>query len=408
MIKFNNKTISSIYSGEKGIDKIMKGTLLVYGGWKTLIASGVPPLVLTKCKGVDLVDYKIYGNSVQEGTPTPETPIEIESVGDKTKNLIQIESFKPYEANGVTVTNNNDGTVTINGIPTGYVGTNITGNLPNETLEILRNNICTFSGNYDNKQNVALSLIFNLNNTTVKQFAIHRYTQNNYMNIDVRDIEFDRALVNIKRYSDNIEIPNVVVKPQLEIGTIPTEFEKYGYKIPVKATNEARESVTTNIYLDEPLRKIGDISDYIDFESQKVVRKIYKQQILSTFNWKDYGTSIVNTHNFNYKGIEKYELIANRGVAKASQIGFSNLNFNRISLSYEYFGLASGDLDGMIAKLEEYENSGEPLTIYYSTNEIPEKTIELPNIPTHKGTTILEIDTEIQPSNMEVVYKGKK
>ena len=40
--------------------------------------------------------------------------------------------------------------------------------------------------------------------------------------------------------------------------------------------------------------------------------------------------------------------------------------------------------------------------------EIPtEETIELPNIPTLKGTTVLEIDTTIQPSNLEVVYKGK-
>lgn len=33
--------------------------------------------------------------------------------------------------------------------------------------------------------------------------------------------------------------------------------------------------------------------------------------------------------------------------------------------------------------------------------------MEIPNIPTIKGTTILEVDTTIQPSNMEVIYKGK-
>ena len=36
----------------------------------------------------DLYDYKIYGNSVQNGTPTLEVPIQIESVGDKTKNIL--------------------------------------------------------------------------------------------------------------------------------------------------------------------------------------------------------------------------------------------------------------------------------------------------------------------------------
>ena len=67
MIIKNGKTISSIYKGSQVIEKIMKGTLTVYESWKNLIASGVPPLTLTNCKGVDLVDYKIYGESVQQG-----------------------------------------------------------------------------------------------------------------------------------------------------------------------------------------------------------------------------------------------------------------------------------------------------------------------------------------------------
>lgn len=33
--------------------------------------------------------------------------------------------------------------------------------------------------------------------------------------------------------------------------------------------------------------------------------------------------------------------------------------------------------------------------------------MEIPNIPTTKGTTVIEVDTNIQPSNMEVTYKGK-
>ena len=34
------------------------------------------------------------------------------------------------------------------------------------------------------------------------------------------------------------------------------------------------EPVTTNIYLNEPLRKLEDVEDYIDFENQRVVRYI--------------------------------------------------------------------------------------------------------------------------------------
>lgn len=41
--------------------------------------------------GKFLRDYKIYGNSVQEGIPTSDTPIEIQSVGDKIINLVDVD-----------------------------------------------------------------------------------------------------------------------------------------------------------------------------------------------------------------------------------------------------------------------------------------------------------------------------
>ena len=45
-------------------------------------------------------------------------------------------------------------------------------------------------------------------------------------------------------------------------------------------------------------------------------------------------------------------------------------------------------------------------TIYYPIADTPEE-INLPVIPTLNGTTIVQIDTAIQPDHIEVVYKGK-
>ena len=51
-------------------------------------AEGVP-CVLKGSKGKNLRNYEVYGNSVQDGTPSPESPVEIQSVGDlTTKNLL--------------------------------------------------------------------------------------------------------------------------------------------------------------------------------------------------------------------------------------------------------------------------------------------------------------------------------
>ena len=51
------------------------------------------PCVFDNSKGRPLKDYKIYGNSTQDGTPTPDNPIEIQSVGDLTKNLFDMNKL---------------------------------------------------------------------------------------------------------------------------------------------------------------------------------------------------------------------------------------------------------------------------------------------------------------------------
>ena len=64
---------------------------------------------------------KLYGRSVQDGVPTPENPVEIQSMGDggnvgvkiQGKNLIYTASMT--SSNGVTMTENEDGTFTLNG-----------------------------------------------------------------------------------------------------------------------------------------------------------------------------------------------------------------------------------------------------------------------------------------------------
>lgn len=44
--------------------------------------AGTTPLTLSNPIGDDLIEYSITGNIVQDGTPTPENPIEIQSVGE--------------------------------------------------------------------------------------------------------------------------------------------------------------------------------------------------------------------------------------------------------------------------------------------------------------------------------------
>ena len=61
---------------------------------------------------------------------------------------------------------------------------------------------------------------------------------------------------------------------QLEEGTKATAYEPY-------------KNVTKNIYLDEPLRGIGNYKDYIDFETKTVVRKIKEVELTSNSPFQD-------------------------------------------------------------------------------------------------------------------------
>ena len=51
-------------------------------------------------------------------------------------------------------------------------------------------------------------------------------------------------------------------------------------------------------------------------------------------------------------------------------------------------------------KIEEFKPLKENEYISYKEDN-------LPSIPTHKGTTVIDIDTSILPSNMQIVYYGK-
>ena len=57
---------------------------------------------------------------------------------------------------------------------------------------------------------------------------------------------------------------------QIEEGTTVTEYEPYGYKIPIKINNEKEYKV----YITEPLRQYGDYIDYVDVVNKKVHRNV--------------------------------------------------------------------------------------------------------------------------------------
>lgn len=63
------------------------------------------PLTLTDCIGTDLVSLSVTGNAVQNGTPSPDNPVEIQGCGDRTANLFDVSRHTGFDGNSVTITN---------------------------------------------------------------------------------------------------------------------------------------------------------------------------------------------------------------------------------------------------------------------------------------------------------------
>ena len=184
---------------------------------------------------------------------------------------------------------------------------------------------------------------------------------------------------------------------QLEEGTSATAYESYKGKI-------------TNIYLDEPLRNIGDYVDYIDYANGKVVRNVGETIFNGSENWIQYPS----TNKYYVSDVLPT-------IYKSNSFVLSNRFFKRTSgdssrtddNKYTY-----GDGDIWLQSKEEfprlyiYKNdiatvqnlktwlSNNNITVVYPLNKSKEESIDLPNIEVLDGYSKLFINTTINPSKV--------
>lgn len=509
------------FNGEE-MQWVKFNNVVVYEAWKKLIASGVPPITLQKCKGVDLVDYKIYGNSVQDGTPTPDNPVEIESVGEKTKNLLKLNDDLDQTINGLEIKINSDKSITVNGTCTADTIVII------GAMDYILGNSYFCSGCPEGGSTSTYRLFFNYVGADLgsgKTFT----PSSDFLNSQVRLMVYNGQICN-----------NLTFFPMVCIGKKLLSYEPYGYKIPVKVSGknlfDKRDSsmmletrlendgklysqskyqtviipvkpntkytinvnvrgytgnspvgrnafyteyptigttvgevnstmfysyypktittpsnakywavwlnrsydinqqvldtlmieecetattyepyfdpVTTNIYLDEPLRKIGDYADYIDFENKKVIRKIKLVELNKDMNWSLY-ISVANHFQVvigdNYYNINANLVMSNYYQAKKSENTYYwPGDYAVISVDGSRIRFKNKDISTLEEWINWLSSLEEKLYVIYRLATPAEETIELPTISTNKGTNIIEVDTSILPSNMEVKYYGKE
>ena len=228
-------------------DKAKKLLMLYEQSGKRKTLKSVPPLTF-KGYGKDLKNYRIYGNIVdgesvgdlvESGEHSGEyiVPVKIEG-----KNLLQ-NTATSQTIGGLTFTVNTDGSVTCNGrreqTSTFFTIANVT-----TSGEIILSG-CPSGGS-------SASFAMRAYSATISNPRVYYDIGDSCMlntpdtyNIDIR--------TQSEYTCDNLTFYPMIRRAEIADGT----YEPY------------QTPITTNIYLTEQIRKVGDEAEYIDFREQK-------------------------------------------------------------------------------------------------------------------------------------------
>lgn len=374
--------------------------------------------VAEKSISSNLRDYQILGNTVQNGEPTVENPVEVVSVGELVtdgKNVgkyeipIKISGLNIFDNirkntltvyNGITQTIDKKGIVTLNGTSTKTCYPQYANSffLPKGKYTLYAN----ITG--DSTFSIYVQEIDSGNSKTL-------CSTNGSIGTTFTTTQDWNVICYIYVKGAGASFNNVKYKPMLVRGYITNlEFEP------------AQEILNEYIYLSEPLRKIGDAQDYIDFRNQKVYRNVRKLALTgeekfvavsTTTKNKFYRFQMTNEHlspsSFSDWSTQKCNYFTGANITTTNtNVGI--LVYFSVANSYTYCQVRDNDnfptVDDFLAFLKEKYAEGNPLVIYYQSYDTIEEDIELPKLPQYKGTTIYQIATNI-PSEFVGTYKTR-
>lgn len=216
------------------------------------------------------------------------------------------------------------------------------------------------------------------------------YKHGTVLTINITNDSIKYLRFGLVTYDGTLEtnIPITLTNIQLEKGGTRTEYEPY-------------VGITTNIYLDEPLRKVGDVADYIDFSTGKIERKIGEIVLNGNELWYLYESG-KGYRTGNSIFVDEKPLLTNRFVN--TQILITNLSIRKNYENIYCYGLTEAyDTE------EKWSNflSTNPLYIYgILVNPNEPEIIELPELNTYEDYTTIEVLTEVAPSKIEATYYG--
>ena len=247
----------------------------------------VRALVNIKDDYVDIKKLNIYGNSIQNGSPSPSNPVEIQSLGDKTKNLLQPNLFETTTKNKEVKLINDNGRVSVVGSATISSNIDKVFIVPNPQNLIGKTLVINDTGN----ENVFVYVDLTSNGETISNWISSKNSK--YSNIVPSGTT--KIEVGVSFNEGDIDY---TFYPQLEVGITSSSYEPYGYRIPIIIDGKNLLNKNT-VYNNIGLSKI-DGTSYTDNElfSTEYIRINPNENY--TINWENEKWYIFYDNNKNY------------------------------------------------------------------------------------------------------------
>ena len=255
-------------------------------------AAGSSSYTLENAVDYPLLGLNLYGKSTQDGVPTPDNPVDIVSVGDSGtieitacgKNLFDYSILKGFSYNGITYTNNNDGSFTVSGVKTDISKLSYCSYKYNhkESLQIISSpGTYTISGvPKDYGKGLHFYVNFYYGGKSYNNFLTTSYNTTNTVTEDMftEDFRIDIGFFSFANY----ECKNGTFYPQIEKGSTATDFEPY-------------KGVTASITTALPLCSVDNVRDELVYSSDGTGKIIKRTAKIDSYNGETITTPYIST-----------------------------------------------------------------------------------------------------------------
>lgn len=360
---------------------------------------------VSDASNLPLQGLTLYGKTTQDGTPTPDAPVALESVGDGGsvgvkvlgKNLLPFKyKNKSTTINGVTATVNDDGSITWSGTATGYLGFPLCSNAPISDFPTVFTVLAL--GTY---KNVTIQV-------AILDDGMYLYNadmQSKSQTINLADYPTAKTInIAVKRKNDGLETSGTIY-PMVVAGAV-TSAEYEPYKEPQTLTASTPNGLhgipaaSGGNYTDESGQQW--ICDEMDFEPGVYIQNVDEFILKGTESWA-LNSSAKNPYFYirftpenpiksGKRGLCShfpYESSPNMQPAGSIVFGWNSTYTNLL------FASGHSSVDEWKAYLAEQYATGTPVTIRYCLATPIEKAMSVEEIEAFKALHSNKLNTTV-------------